>query len=241
MNDNRQQRSIDLRRRRRRGMAIYMYVTTAALMVSLLALASSAVMRVERRQIGVIGNRLTARTHAHSAVELGLKTMTGNSSWRTTYTSGVQTTPLTVEAGSTDSVSWILTDTDGSLTNADVQLRIKGVGRSGDALQVASVQLQADTLGPVTHRSLTPSGSNDSLEDDEWWGQYFKPVLPADAHQWWVSSVELYMRRANSNTTFRLRLYRPDGSNMPSTEILDEVVLNSNDFFALAGVGERLR
>jgi hypothetical protein len=233
MNDNRKRRFTMAPPRR--GMAVYMYVTTAALMVSLLALSATAVVRVERRQVDVFGDRQTARTLAHSAVDLALKRIDGDSNWRSSYTSGVATTPSNVLNGSTDSVSWSFYDTDGNLTDADIQLRIKGVGRSGDAVQVASVQLQRDNIGPVTHRSLTSSGSNDSLRNDKWWGQYFRPTLPADAFQWWVTSVEFYIRRDNSNRTFRVRLYRPDGGNLPSSEILDEVALNSDSFSLLWG------
>jgi Tfp pilus assembly protein PilX len=221
--------------RRRGGMAIYVYVVSIAALVSLLGLAASAVVRVERRQTSSIANRLIARAHAHSAIELGLRTIRTSTSWRSTYASGVATTPLNLGTAAAGSVSWLVQDSDGSLTDADTLMRIKGIGRAGDSVQVASVQLQANLEGPTLLRWYIPGGSNGSLEDDQWWGQYFKPTLPADAHRWWVSTVYVYARRANGARALQVRLYRPNGSNMPSTEIIDETNLNSNDFSTTFG------
>ena len=64
--------------------------------VSLLALSATSVVRVERRQVDVIGDRQTARTLAHSAVDLALKTIDGNAGWRSSYANAVATSPLIV-------------------------------------------------------------------------------------------------------------------------------------------------
>lgn len=210
-------------------MAIYVYVVSTATLVSLLALAGSAVMRIERRQATAYGNRLAARSHAHSAVELALRAMKTNTSWRTTYTSGVATTPVNLDTAASGTVSWLFQDTDGSLTNADTLLRVRGVGRIGDAVQAASVELQATLVGPAELCSQIVYGSTDTLLYDKWWGQYFRPTLPADAHRWWVTSVEVNMRRVNPGRTFNVRLYQPTGSNLPSTTIVDQAAVNSSD------------
>jgi hypothetical protein len=210
-------------------MAIYVYVVSTATLVSLLALAGSAVMRIERRQATTFGNRLTARSHAHSAVELALRVMRTDTSWRTTYANGVQTAPVNLDTASSGTVSWILQDTDGSLTNADTLLRLKGIGRIGDSIQAASVQLQPTFVGPAELCSQLASGSTDTLLNDKWWGQYFRPTLPADAHRWWVTSVEVNMRRVNAGRVFQIRLYQPNGSNLPSATIVDQATVNSSD------------
>jgi hypothetical protein len=210
-------------------MAIYVYVVSTATLVSLLALAGSAVMRIERRQATALSNRLTARSHAHSAVELALRAMKTNTSWRTTYTNGVQTTPVSLDTGAAGTVSWTLQDADGSLTNADTLLRLKGIGRIGDSVQAASVQLQPTMVGPAELCSQVANGSTDTLLNDKWWGQYFRPTLPADAHRWWVTSVEVTMRRLNAGRVFQVRLYQPNGSNLPSATIIDQATVNSSD------------
>src|SRR5688572_13897146 len=127
----------------RRGSALYVAVTATAMIVSVLALTALSVVRIERRQATTINSRLIARTHARSAVELALKSINNNASWRTAYTSGVETPTVSLGSNSTGTLSWSLSDSDGSLTNADILPRLKGIGRIGDVVQVGSVEVRA--------------------------------------------------------------------------------------------------
>jgi hypothetical protein len=118
------------------------------------------------------------------------------------------------------------------LNNVDVDLRLKGVGRVGDSVQVSTVSLAGSELpiGPTELRSYDPllTLSAGQLVNDRWWCQYFKPNLPVNATRWWVTSVEIHCVRAQSSKTFYVRLYEPLPSNWPSGTMLDEAAFNSN-------------
>ena len=160
------------RGRQRRGAALYATVLSTALIVSLLSITGLMLARVELRA-GTNNNQLlTARTNAQSAIQFALRTINSNPSWRTMYTNGVETAPQSLNAASEGTISWILEDIDGDLTDADTDLRLKGVGRAGSVVQVASVSITGtpqvlDTLlcsayavGVVTQssNSITNSG-----------------------------------------------------------------------------------
>jgi Tfp pilus assembly protein PilX len=124
---------------KRRGSALYIAVLSTALIVSLLGLAGLTIVRIERRQVSTTNDILVARMNAHSAVELALHRIADDPDWRTTYTHGVETTTESLGANATGTLSWILEDSDGSLTDADTNLRLKGIGRVGSTVQVSSV------------------------------------------------------------------------------------------------------
>ena len=48
---------------------------------------------------------------------------------------------MSLGPGSAGTVSWIVEDSDGNLTDGDTDLKLKGVGRVGDVVQVMSVKL----------------------------------------------------------------------------------------------------
>jgi hypothetical protein len=127
------------RRSERRGAALYITVLSTALIVSLLGLTGLTIVRIERRQLDSSSDRETARMYANSAVELALRVLADDPDWRTTYTSGVETAPQSLGSHTTATLSWILEDTDGSLTDGDESLRLKGVGRVGSTVQVSSL------------------------------------------------------------------------------------------------------
>jgi hypothetical protein len=211
----------------RRGAALYVAVTATTAIVSVLALASLSVVRIERREAVTINNRLIARTHARSAVELALKAINNNASWRTAYTNGVETAGLSLGTNSVGTVSWSVSDTDGSLTNLDTTLRIKGVGRVGNIVQVGSLQVRAgETTGTLRNYELLLDlgHSLDDVKNDRWWGQYFKPTLPSNANGWHVTSAQIRIRRDNGNRTFRVRLYRTGVNGA----VLESIDFNSN-------------
>jgi Tfp pilus assembly protein PilX len=229
----------DARRQRTRcGAAMFVAVTATAMIVSVLALAALTVVRIERRQATSINNRLIARTHARSAVELALQKIGNNSTWRTDHANGVETTRLLLGSSATGTVSWILRDEDGSLTNADSKLWLKGIGRVGDTVQVSSVRLSPDEIFNNNFRSNAASdglilgigadGAADDLDADDWWGQYFKPNLPAGAIYWRISRVDIVASRRNSSRQFSVRLYQAAANGLPIGAAIDSVSVNSS-------------
>ena len=133
----------------RRGAALYVSVMAVALLVSVLGLAGLLVMNIERRRATNGHDMRVASTNARSAVVLALRVLANDPNWRTTYTSGVETTPQAIGPADAGTISWILEDSDGNLTDSDTKLQLKGVGRVGNVVQVLSVDLT--TIGdPLT-------------------------------------------------------------------------------------------
>ncbi len=219
------------RPRSRRGAALYVAVTTTTMIVSVLALTSLSIVRIERKQAAAINTRLLARSHARSAVELALARINGNASWRTTYSNGVETALQSLGTSSTGSVSWMLRDGDGNLTNADGALRLKGIGRVGGAVQASSVEVRAGETSALL-RNYELAGDNGASEDDlrsnKWWGQYLKPNLPAEANGWRVTSVEIRAKRRDASRAFRVCLYGAGGGSVPYATLIESVNLNSS-------------
>lgn len=226
-------RALQLHRRsQRRGMSLYVTVLTTAFIVSILALTGLNVVRIERRKASNVNDRIAARANARSAVELALCVIAKDSDWRTTFNSGQETTALNLGNASSGTVSWILSDSDGSLTDGDTLLRLSGIGRVGNTTQLFSTEIKAKTTPPLELRSQTSSDSQrtDELLQDKWWGQYFKVTLPPEAIGWRVTSVELMFEKNNGSTDFSVNLRTANLSNMPSSTVLDSVDLNSGDF-----------
>lgn len=219
------------RQRSRRGAALYVAVTATTMIVSVLALTSLSVVRIERKQAAAINTRLLARSHARSAVELALARINSNGSWRTTYSNGGETALQSLGTNSTGSVSWMLRDSDGNLTNADGALRLKGIGRVGSTVQVSSVEVRAGETSALlrSYELLLDLGaSEDDLKRDKWWGQYLKPNLPAEANGWRVTSVEIRAKRRDANRAFRVCLYGAGGGSVPYGTLIESVNLNSS-------------
>ncbi|MDA1017122.1 MAG: hypothetical protein O3A00_22015 [Planctomycetota bacterium] len=134
----------------RRGAALYMIVLTVAMIVSVLGLAGLKVARIERKRATSDGDMLHARANARSAVELALRVIANDSNWRTTHTNSVETALQSLGTNATGTVSWVLEDSDGSLTDTDTNLRLKGIGRVGNTVQVSSVKLDGTLPIPDT-------------------------------------------------------------------------------------------
>jgi Tfp pilus assembly protein PilX len=220
---------------KRRGSALYVAVTATTMIVSVLGLTALSVVRLERKQSTAINDRLIARSHARSAVELALRSINDKATWRTTYVSGVESPAQSLGAGSTGTVSWLLADSDGSLANADALLRLKGIGRVGGTVQVSSVEVRAgEVLTQLRKYEVNDLFGNpvdidhDDLKSDAWWGQYFKPNLPADANGWRVASVDVAISRQNWGRSYRARLYAAGGGNLPAGTVVDSVDLASS-------------
>ena len=130
----------------RRGTALYVTVLSTSLIVSVLGLAGLTLVKIERREMATGDDRRLARLNANSAVELALRVIDNDPDWRTTYTSGVETTPQTLGPDSAArSVGSSRTRTL-SLADADTDLRVVGIGRVGNVVQVSSVAMTAGGL-----------------------------------------------------------------------------------------------
>ena len=133
-------------RSKRRGMALYVSVMMTALLVSLLGLAGIAVVRIERIETESTNDLLRARLNARSVVDFAMATMNYDPNWRSTYTSGVETIQYPLGSSELGTFSWIVTDSDGDLTDSDTSLTIQGIGRVGDAVQVVEAELSVEKL-----------------------------------------------------------------------------------------------
>ena len=127
-------------------MALYVTVMMTALIVSLLGMASIAIVRIERIESESANDMLLARLNAHSAIEFALVAINSNPTWRTMYTSGLEPIIYPMGANELGTYSWILSDSDGDLTDSDTYLTIQGIGRVGDAVQVVQMELEPGRL-----------------------------------------------------------------------------------------------
>lgn len=128
-------------------MALYIMVMSVTMIVSLLGLAGLTVVRIERKQASTSTDLLDARMNARAGVELGLRNINWDSNWQTTYTNGVESTPMSLGPSGNGTISFILEDSDGSLTDSVTNLRLKGIGRVGNTVQVSSIGITAGGQG----------------------------------------------------------------------------------------------
>jgi hypothetical protein len=196
--------------------------------VSVLALSSMANVRIERQQATSINARQIAHSNARSGVELALQRINSDPSWRSNFTNGVETTVPSLGNASTGSISWSLSDSDGDLDNSDGVLRLKGIGRVSNTVQVSSVQIRAGEIADLLRSyDNTFGAASDDLSSSKWWGQYFKPNLPADVNGWVVTSVQVRIKQ-NAARWFRVRLYGAGGGNVPSGTVIESIDVNSS-------------
>jgi hypothetical protein len=217
----------------RRGAALYVAVTGTTMIVSVLALSSMAIVRIEREQAMAVNARQIARSQSRSGVELALQRINSDPSWRSNHTNGVETTALSLGNASAGSISWSLRDTDGDLTNSDGVLRLKGIGRIGSTVQVSSVEVRAGETTALLRNHELKNGlgipidpANVDIASNDWWGQYFEPSLPANANGWRITGVEIRARRINTRD-FRVRLYQASGGNEPAGTIIESFTRSS--------------
>jgi len=204
------------------------------MIVCLLGFTGLTIVRIERKQAAAGADRRVARNNATSAVELALRVIANDPNWRTAYSNGVETTPQGLGGGATGTLSWVLEDSDGSLTDADTDLRLKGIGRVGNTIQVSTVAIEPATVEqqPQELRSHTSTSSQsvDQVANDKSWCQYLKVSLPQTATSWKITSIEIYCERGDDDTTLQVRIYEPQPDNMPSSTTIDSVDINSNSF-----------
>jgi hypothetical protein len=94
---------------------------------------------------------------------------------------------------------------------------------------VSSLQIQAGPLGPSVFRSyFALSDLRDAdVRQNQWWCQYFKANLPANANGWRISSVEVYARQVNAGQALRARVYK---TTPITANLVDAATLTSSGF-----------
>ncbi|MCG6155845.1 hypothetical protein [Rubinisphaera margarita] len=206
-----------------------MLVITISLLVSITGLAGVNLVRLQREHMSMALEIQKARRLARSAVELAHDKLLLTNEWRTAYASGFESTPFAPD-GFDGNMSWRVSDSDGSFTNNDIQLRIDGIGRIGQTTQVISCHFKS-VVGPTELRSFSAllGNSDDDLKNDKWWGQYLKPSLPGSATAYRVTSIQFYCRRIERED-FSVSIYTANAFNKPGTLI--DVTSTKSDHYS---------
>jgi hypothetical protein len=140
--------------RRRRG-AAYLLVLSAGIVLTVIGFGIMSASRSASRNASQTADIDEASVLAESAVECALALINNVTTWRTSFTSGVESVSVAVGRG-TISVK-LVDETDGNLSNntADA-VRLYGIGRVGSATRIFSVQLvnngpPLDVLSSAAH------------------------------------------------------------------------------------------
>jgi hypothetical protein len=81
--------------------------------------------------------------------------------------------------------------------------------------------------------SGTANLDNYPIKSSEWYGQYFRPVLPADAVSWKVTRIRLSGRTDGApNGECRVQLQQPTVGKLPSGTVLEEKTLLESSLLA---------
>jgi|GEM_PF-6598319 len=98
--------------------------------------------------------------------------------------------------------------------------------RYKEPVDMAVVESAEDTLcSCVANTGLSESTVSSSL----WWGEYFKPALPADAISWNVTKVIIHARKAGlTNGQTRAQLRPATAQNTPSNVVLEEAIVEES-------------
>ncbi|OYW18934.1 MAG: hypothetical protein B7Z55_09745, partial [Planctomycetales bacterium 12-60-4] len=213
-------------------MALYVAVMAVALIVSVLGLAGLTVVRIERQRANAATDLIAARQNARSGIEWGLAGSGTNANWRTTIASGTESSQLSVGSNAQGTVSWILKDTDGSLSNTDIDLQLTGIGRAGRALQVSRVRVAAAgtaSAEQVWHDEYRPGQStNFQLQANSGVGVRFIPALPVNATRWSITRVLVWSQKIQ-NGSLEARVTTLDASGLPQS-VVNSVTVSTNSF-----------
>ncbi|HBE68458.1 MAG TPA: hypothetical protein DDW52_09960 [Planctomycetaceae bacterium] len=131
----------------KRAGTVYIAVLGTSLIVAMLSLAVMHGVRINLRRASSVPDRERAQLLAEAAIEHAVATLQNESSWRSTYLSGVSypTGSIAMNGGS---FSWKLIDGDGNL-NDDTSdcVALEGTGIYGRATHTAQVTLQPTDAG----------------------------------------------------------------------------------------------
>jgi hypothetical protein len=127
--------------RARRG-TIYIAVLGVGLIVSLIAMASLHLGRLETDVLTGAGHIAHAELLSHSAVEFALARINASATWRTDHVNNPAEPTSWMSMGS-GFIKYKLVDADGSLTDDSRDtVTLRGFGMAGEAIQATSVELE---------------------------------------------------------------------------------------------------
>ena len=126
-----------------RAGGVYIAVLGTALMVSVLAMSSLVLQRVQNRQLSATTDMRQAQLNAETAVELGMLILQDESNWRTARTHGRWFTGRSSGAVATGTCSLDVLDTlDSNLADDDYEpVVLVGIGNQGQAEQRIKVTI----------------------------------------------------------------------------------------------------
>ena len=175
--DNLRHRSSQRTRRgaplRRKG-SVYLLALGVSTLIAVIGLSALTKVRINQRQARQGTARSTAQSLAMSAVDHALAIIDATPQWRTMLRNDVESAEFKLGDGT---FTWKLVDeVDGNLENDPSQLvRLRGTGRSGDAVQMYAVQLQPvktplACLKACLYGNGTIAWSGATVQADRWVG-----------------------------------------------------------------------
>jgi len=142
----------------RRG-SIYLAVMGVAMIVSLIGMATMSIARLQLRSSQNLQNLEEAKAISQSGIEFGMGNMEHLSDWRTDRTHGIEMSPpLNLGNGT---MTYALVDLDEDLADDPTdRVRIRGIGRVGEAVYVTSVLLEPSGVGLTSLETSMHSGGD---------------------------------------------------------------------------------
>jgi hypothetical protein len=129
----------------RRG-SIYVMTLGATTAVVVIGLAAVTAVRIQRRNVGQTMDFTEARMYAQSAIDLGMRIITADDTWRSGYSSGPWLVDAPIGRG-TYSLD-VVDSVDGDFTvNPEDSLFLTGTGAIGEARYRLHATLLADVAG----------------------------------------------------------------------------------------------
>ncbi|MCG8448025.1 MAG: hypothetical protein MI725_00405 [Pirellulales bacterium] len=201
--------------------SIYFAVAGVAMIVSMVGLTVMQIARLELRAATARQDRSYARTIAQSSVEMALARIDHDSDWRLNFNHGQLYSASPSGAGVTLRFKY-LDNADSDLADDDAEVvEIQGIGSYGGATFLYSTTYAPSVttenqVGPLEiHSHVMDSGNSssvDTINRHKWYGQYFVPGLPAEAIEWRVTEVDIYVRQSGpADTDLHVKLYQSSG------------------------------
>jgi hypothetical protein len=175
--------------RPRRGSA-YVLVLGMGTLAMVAGLAAVTVGRIQLRGTSACNDVIQAEALAESAVEFALTRLTTDNNWRTTYSNGVETTPISFGGGT---ISFRLVDEIDSSFSDDPSepIRIYGIGRYGKATRIYSVQAVGKDALTCLNAPLVVGG-NINFNDSTVHGTGTTLVANGDIHGGYSPGATVY-------------------------------------------------
>jgi hypothetical protein len=151
-------------KRPRRGTA-YLLVLGAGILLSVIGFGIMTAARSNTRTASQAADMDEAAMLAESAAEWEMAYINQTTSWRSSFTSGVETTALSVGRGTMSAK--LVDETDGNLSNnSSDAVRLYGIGRVGSATRIFSIQLTGGGASLDVLSSAAHAAGNLSVTDN---------------------------------------------------------------------------